>query len=78
MAAALEHLATARRAQVLVLDSRDLNELRAELDRIDDALHDLLMARAETVEEVGALRAKGNVPLRPGREAAILRRLLQR
>ncbi len=56
----------------------DLLALRAELDRIDDALHDLLMRRADIVTQVGALRAKGPVALRPGREAAILTRLLAR
>ncbi len=52
--------------------------LRAELDRIDDELHDGLMRRAEIVPEIGALGAKGGVPLRPGREASIIRRLLAR
>ena len=56
----------------------DLASLRAELDRLDDALHDMLMRRAEVVKQVGALRVKGPVPLRPGREAAIIRRLLAR
>lgn len=56
----------------------DLASLRAELDRLDDALHDTLMRRAEVVAQVGALRVKGPVPLRPGREAAIIRRLLAR
>ena len=56
----------------------DLASLRAELDRLDDALHDTLMRRAEVVKQVGALRVKGPVPLRPGREAAIIRRLLAR
>lgn len=55
-----------------------LAALRLELDRLDDALHDLLMERARVVERVGALGAKGRVPLRPGREADILRRLLAR
>lgn len=57
---------------------RDLAELRAELDRMDDALHDLIMRRARVVAEIGALGAKGAVPLRPGREASIIRRLLAR
>ncbi|MDT7951632.1 MAG: chorismate mutase [Acetobacteraceae bacterium] len=57
---------------------RRLDALRAELDRVDDALHDLLMRRAEVVAQVGALGAKGRVPLRPGREASIIRRLLAR
>ena len=56
----------------------DLASLRAELDRLDDALHDTLMRRAEVVKQVAALRVKGSVPLRPGREAAIIRRLLAR
>lgn len=56
----------------------DLAALRAELDRLDDALHDTLMRRAEVVAEVAALRVKGVVPLRPGREATIVRRLLAR
>jgi chorismate mutase / prephenate dehydratase len=50
--------------------------LRAALDRLDDALHDLMMRRAEVVEQVAAL--KDGVALRPGREAAIIRRLLAR
>ncbi|HET6183703.1 MAG TPA: chorismate mutase [Acetobacteraceae bacterium] len=54
----------------------DLARLRGELDRFDDAIHDLLMRRAEVVERVGA--AKSAVALRPGREASIIRRLLAR
>ncbi len=57
---------------------RSLNELRSELDRIDDGIHDLLMARASVVEDVAALRTQGKVALRPGREAAIVRRLIGR
>jgi chorismate mutase/prephenate dehydratase len=55
-----------------------LAELRAELDRLDDALHDLLMQRAEVVTRVAAMAARGKVPFRPGREAQIIRRLLAR
>lgn len=54
-----------------------LPALRAELDRIDDAMHDLLMQRAEVVAAV-ATTGKGRVALRAGREALILRRLLGR
>ena len=57
--------------------AQQLAALRAELDRIDDAVHDLLMARALVVERVGATGAK-KIPLRPGREADIIRRLLAR
>ena len=55
-----------------------LAALRAELDGLDDQLHDILMRRAGVVQRIGALGVKGRVPLRPGREAAILRRLLAR
>ncbi len=57
---------------------RELLALRAELDRLDDAVHDLLMRRAEVVGRVASLGVKGSVPLRPGREASIIRRLLAR
>ena len=53
-----------------------LAELRAELDRIDNAIHDLLMQRALIVEQV----AQSGKPaaFRPGREASIMRRLMDR
>ncbi len=53
-----------------------LPALRAELDRIDDAVHDLLMHRAEIVEYVA--RSGKPAAFRPGREASIVRRLLGR
>ncbi len=55
-----------------------LGELRAEIDRVDEALHDLLMRRAEIVGGVAELTRIGKIPFRPGREAAIIRRLLAR
>lgn len=59
--------------------SPDLAALRGEIDALDDAIHDLLMRRADVVARLAASRAKGAGPaLRPGREAAILRRLLAR
>ena len=64
----------------------DLQDLRHEIDRIDDALHDLLIRRAEVSRAIAKVKQpsaqEGNealVPaLRPAREAAILRRLLAR
>ncbi|HEY8288666.1 MAG TPA: chorismate mutase [Acetobacteraceae bacterium] len=53
-----------------------LQALRAELDRIDDALHDLLMQRALVVERVA--RSGKRSAFRPGREATMIRRLLAR
>ena len=56
-----------------------LAALRAEIDAIDDALHDLVMRRAAVVARMAASRVKGDASsLRPGREASILRRLLAR
>jgi len=55
-----------------------LAALRVELDGLDDVLHDTVMRRAEVVGRIAALRVKDGPPLRPGREAAILRRLLAR
>jgi chorismate mutase len=57
----------------------EIARLRAEIDALDDTLHETLMRRAEVVARLAASRAKGAGPaLRPGREAAILRRLLER
>ena len=57
-----------------------LQALRAEIDALDDAMHDLLMRRAAVVARMAGSRAKTGAgsPLRPGREAAVLRRLLGR
>ncbi|WP_421988656.1 chorismate mutase [Roseococcus sp.] len=56
-----------------------LGALRAEIDTLDNSMHDLLIRRAEVVQRLAAGGAKptGTV-LRPGREASILRRLLAR
>ncbi len=56
-----------------------LEDLRRSIDRIDNALHDLLMERAAIVEQVGVLKGSQNLALlSPGREAEIIRRLLSR
>jgi chorismate mutase/prephenate dehydratase len=54
----------------------DLTALRARLDELDDKIHDLLKDRARVVESVA--RTGKTAAFRPGREAAILRRLLSR
>ncbi len=54
----------------------DLASLRAELDRIDDTLHDLLIERSRVVERVA--RSGKAAAFRPGREADIIRRLVGR
>lgn len=55
-----------------------LAAIRAEIDRLDDAIHDLLLARAALVERLAASGVKRGTPFRPAREAEILRRLLAR
>src|SRR3954463_3283301 len=56
--------------------SGGLPVLRAELDRIDNEIHELLMRRAEIVEHVA--RSGKPAAFRPGREASIIRRLVGR
>ena len=55
-----------------------LEALRGELDRLDEALHEILIERAEVVARLARLRLKPGVALRPGREAEIVRRRLAR
>jgi chorismate mutase-like protein len=60
---------------------KTLDELRQEIDRVDDAILDLLEKRAEIALEIGAVKRAEGAPavfLRPGREAVVLRRLLSR
>lgn len=54
-----------------------LNDLRAEIDRIDDTLLSLLEERVAIGRLVAIAKGTNSGPfLRPGREAAILRRLI--
>lgn len=55
----------------------DLDDLRREIDSIDDRLHDLLMQRADLVHRLTSAK-RGGPAMRPEREAAILRRLTGR
>ncbi len=57
----------------------DLAGLRAEIDRIDDRVHDLLMRRTALAGKVRkAKRNADAIAYRPAREATILRRLVHR
>jgi len=57
----------------------DLSGFRAEIDRIDDEIHDLLMRRITIAVNVGnTKRDNSSVAYRPAREAEILRRLTDR
>lgn len=65
---------------------KTLDEVRREIDSIDDAMHDLLMRRANLAAEVAAAKARdaqaqgagGFIPFRPKREVELLRRLAGR
>jgi chorismate mutase / prephenate dehydratase len=59
-------------------DKQALADLRAQIDRIDAALHDLLRDRAEIIDQVRKLKGKQQIYLRPGREAQMLRTLAGR
>jgi chorismate mutase/prephenate dehydratase len=55
-----------------------LDDLRREIDSIDTELHGLLKKRASLVENVRAVKNRDSIAtVRPGREAAILRRLAE-
>ncbi|GAB4228969.1 MAG: chorismate mutase [Kiloniellaceae bacterium] len=55
-----------------------LDDLRRQIDEIDDSIHDLLMRRTELAREIGVAKGQGAVFMRPGREARVLRRLVAR
>jgi chorismate mutase / prephenate dehydratase len=58
-----------------------LDHLRAEIDRIDQQILDLLIERSAVVRRIGEVkgdRLDGRPALRPAREAQILRRLAER
>ncbi len=58
----------------------DLSALRQNIDRIDEAIHRLLMERGEIIAHLIATKARqgGGSAFRPGREAEMMRRLVQR
>ena len=63
----------------MVTTTASLDDLRRRIDAIDDEMHDLIMRRAELVEAIAGAKKRGKVPvIRPGREAVILRRLMER
>lgn len=63
----------------MVKSLESLEDLRQDVDRVDNAIHDLLMERAELVGRIGRLKRDGNAGiLRPDREALLLRRLMSR
>lgn len=55
----------------------NLDELRREIDRIDESMHDLVMRRADIALRLRSAKGKGPT-FRPEREAQVLRRLAAR
>ena len=59
-------------------DKQALADARAQIDKIDSVLHDLLRERAEVIDLVRKLKGKQHIYIRPGREAQMLRALTGR
>ena len=59
-------------------DKQALADFRAQIDRIDSVLHDLLRERAEIIDSVRKLKGKQHIYIRPGREAQMMRALVSR
>ena len=58
---------------------RNPEDIRREIDRIDEAIHDLIMRRTDVVAQIGDLNLANYAGyLRPGRQAEIVRRLIAR
>jgi chorismate mutase len=57
-----------------------LGDLRREIDRIDEEMHRLLMARGEIIENLIAVKRtqESSSAFRPAREAEMMRRLVER
>jgi chorismate mutase len=57
-----------------------LSDLRKEIDRIDEAMHQLLMERAEIIDRLIAVKRSQETgsAFRPAREAEMMRRLVKR
>ena len=61
-------------------DAPSLGELRKEIDRIDEAMHRLLMERGDIIDRLIATKKtqESGSAFRPAREAEMMRRLVQR
>jgi chorismate mutase len=60
--------------------STSLTDLRQEIDRIDEAMHQLLMERGEIIDRLISVKKTQETgsAFRPAREAAMMRRLVER
>lgn len=53
----------------------EIESIRREIDGVDTALLDLVGRRLALAERLNGLKAGGGLPIRPGREVSLLRRL---
>ena len=63
-----------------VSDASSLADLRVEIDRLDEAMHNLLMQRGEIIDRLIRVKQtqESGSAFRPAREAEMMRRLLER
>jgi chorismate mutase len=73
-----KHLSMSLKTVAINPDKQALADLRAQIDRIDIALHDLLRDRVEIIDNVRKLKGKQHLYIRPGREAQMIRALVGR
>ncbi len=61
-------------------EAPSLNDLRKEIDRIDEAMHQLLIERGEIIDRLIAVKRSTETgsAFRPAREAEMMRRLVKR
>src|SRR3954451_23094725 len=61
-------------------DQPSLADLRADIDRIDEEMHALLMRRGDIIDRLIAVKRteESGSAFRPAREAAMMRRLVDR
>lgn len=61
------------------MSTPSIDDIRRQIDALDDSLHDLLMQRAELVQRVGEERKRHKItPVQTARDAKMIRRLLAR
>src|SRR6478672_6746343 len=70
----------ADRPKNTVQDAPSLGDLRKDIDRIDEAMHRLLMERGEIINRLISVKnsQETGTAFRPAREADMMRRLVQR
>jgi chorismate mutase len=67
-------------AKIKPADAPSLTDLRREIDRIDETMHDLLMQRGDIIDRLIAVKQTQETgsAFRPAREADMMRRLVDR